>query len=195
MKGIGRRGLLAAGATLPAAAMLRKPAAAQERLLGMEALRRSDPPAALPEFAWTLADGTPQRVADHAGHGLVINLWATWCQPCVAEMPALDRLTRALEGSGVRVLPLSSDRAGAPQVERFYRDRGLQTLPVLLDPRGAASRALGARGIPTTIIVDRDGRERARLEGGADWGSKEAQARVLDLVGQGGKRDDPTVAL
>ncbi len=65
-------------------------------------------------------------MADYAGRGLVITLWATWCPPCVAEMPALDRLRAMLAPEGIAVLPLSSDRGGAAQVAPFYERLGLQ---------------------------------------------------------------------
>ncbi|WP_198378610.1 TlpA disulfide reductase family protein, partial [Neoroseomonas rubea] len=127
----------------------------------------------MPDITFTDAEGKGFTLADFAGRGLVINLWATWCPPCVREMPALDRLAVALARDGVMVLPLSSDRGGAPVVQDFYERTQLRTLRVWLDPRGAAARALGARGLPTTVIVDRGGRERARLEGDADWDAPE----------------------
>ena len=179
-----RRMLLAAAGTLAVGAALRKPGArAAEDLLGMGALRPTDPPKPLPEVGWTSAEGAARHLADHVGQGVVLNFWATWCAPCVAEMPSLDRLARALEAEKIAVLPLSSDRGGAAVVERFYASHGITSLPVLLDARGAAARALGARGLPTTLVLDRAGREVARLEGGADWGSQAAVERIRALVG------------
>lgn len=162
-----RRTLLAAALTLPAAAIPRKPAAAEGGLPGLAKLVIEEP-AAVPELRLTGADGAVHGLDRYAGRGVVLNLWATWCVPCVAEMAALDELARRAP-DGIAVLALSSDRGGAPVVERFYRERRIRTLAVLLDPRGEAGRALGARGIPTTVLVDRNGRERARMEGAADW--------------------------
>ncbi len=178
-----RRALLAAALTLPMLAGPRKPRAAGGGLPGLSGLRRVDG-AAVPEIRFTTADGTVRTLADYAGQGVVLNLWATWCVPCVAEMPALDALARLVAGDRVAVLTLSSDRGGAAPVERFYRDKAIQTLPVLLDPRGDAARALGARGIPTTLLIDRAGKERGRLEGAADWASADSLGVIRQLIGQ-----------
>ncbi|HEY0206816.1 MAG TPA: TlpA disulfide reductase family protein [Acetobacteraceae bacterium] len=175
-----RRTLLAAALTLPAAAIPRKPAAAEEKLRGLDHLV-VEGPVAVPELQLTGADGAAHGLDRYAGHGVVLNLWATWCVPCVAEMAALDELARKVDGD-ITVLALSSDRGGAAAVERFYRERGIRSLPVLLDPRGAAGRALGARGIPTTLLIDRTGRERARLEGAADWSSAASIAAIRKAI-------------
>ena len=174
-----RRGLaLAAGATLAAALPARQAGAqaAAGKLVETE-------PKPAPAFSFTDAEGERHVAADFAGQGLIVNLWATWCPPCVAEMPSLDRAQAALSAEGVRVLALSSDREGRAKVEPFYRDRGIRHLGVWLDPRGAAQRALGARALPTTVIIDREGRERARLEGAAEWDKPEMLAAVRRLVG------------
>ena len=173
-----RRTLLAMAATLPLAAGARKPAGAAEAGLGNLV---TDEPKPLPELGFTGADGAAHTLAEYNGRGVVLNLWATWCVPCVAELPALDDLARQAP-DGIAVLALSSDRGGAPAVERFYREHGIAHLPVLLDPRGAAARALGARGIPTTVLIDRMGRERGRVEGAADWASPEAVAALLRAI-------------
>ncbi len=177
-----------------AAALLRKPApviytpiAAPEPervdLQGMSALVATDPPRPMPPIAITDAAGTAQTLADYAGKGVVLNLWATWCVPCVAELPALAELARQAAAAGIVVLPLSMDRGGAPVVAKFFASHGITGLPVLVDPKGMAGEALSARGVPTTIIIDRQGRERARLEGAADWASPAALADIRKLVG------------
>jgi thiol-disulfide isomerase/thioredoxin len=112
----------------------------------------------------------------------VVNLWATWCPPCVAEMPALDRLAGVLAEERITVLALSSDRGGREVVQAFYARLGLERLGIWLDPRGAAARGAGARGLPTTLIIDRDGMERARLAGEAAWDAAPLVAAVRRLV-------------
>ena len=157
------------------------PMQAAHAAAGPERLREGSRPA--PAIAFTDAEGRERTLADFAGRGLVINLWATWCPPCVAEMPALDRLAATLAAEGIEVLPLSSDRGGRAQVEPFYQRTNIRTLGIWLDPRGTAARALGVRGLPTTVIVDRAGMERARLEGDAAWDTPEMLTALRRLIG------------
>ncbi len=189
-------GLVAAG-TVAAVAFLRKPEAPPVHTLLPSAtpgtpaikvgtiadLKRTDPPAIPAAATFQEADGTLRSLGDYAGKGLVVNLWATWCVPCVAEMPELQDLARKVAGEGILVLPLSSDRGGAEVVRRFYTANRIDGLPVLLDPRGEAGRAWGARGLPTTIVIDRQGRERGRVEGAIDWTSAATVAELRRLVG------------
>jgi thiol-disulfide isomerase/thioredoxin len=178
---ITRRAALAAGGTLTAALIARKPRA-EELDDVAAALKPTDPPVAVPDISFESADGQPHRLADFLGHGMLINLWATWCVPCVAEMPALARLSKALAPDDIAVLPLSSDRGGAARVEAFFQQHGITGLPVLLDPRSAAVHAWHVRGLPTSLVVDKRGREVARLEGSADWSTPKAAEIVRKLV-------------
>ncbi|GGJ36948.1 TlpA disulfide reductase family protein [Neoroseomonas lacus] len=174
---------VATGGTLLAALRPRQGLAASPN--GLSRLRESTE--ALPAITFTDAEGKDHAPADFGGKGLVINLWATWCPPCVAEMPALDRTAAALAGDDILVLPISSDRGGLNTVQGFYERTQIRTLRIWLDPRGAAARALGARGLPTTVIVDRQGRERARVEGDAAWDAPEFLATIRRLVGPVGR--------
>ena len=133
---------------------------------------------AAPDIIFVAADGSEHHLADFAGHGMVINLWATWCVPCVAEMPSLAALSKTLAPDDIAVLPLSSDRGGARRCEAFYQEHEITGLPVLLDPKGGRRRTWQVRGIPTSLIIDKQGRERARLEGAADWATPAAAAMV-----------------
>ncbi len=177
---LSKRRMLLTAATLPMALCGRKPRAAT----GSTAPKLEDlpPPGKdVPEIEFTTADGASRTLADYAGKAVVLNFWATWCLPCIAEMPALAKLAALVAGSNVAVLPLSSDRGGAPAVERYFKEKDIAGLPVLLDARGSAARAFGARGIPTTILIDSHGRERGRLEGAADWADPAAVAAVKEL--------------
>lgn len=202
MARIMRRTVLAAGGTVLGALAGRKlahlrlsSAAAQGQisgvggdapaLRGLAAMARMDPPAPLPPFTFTTADGRLLHVADYTGangRGAVLNFWATWCAPCVEEMPSLALLARALEADRIAVLPVSADRGGAGVVTPFFRNHAIEGLPVLLDPGSEAVHALRLGGLPTTVLVGPDGLERARLEGSADWGSPEAARLVREML-------------
>ena len=183
MQLISRRLVLAAAGTVATVAVPRKPRA--EGLPdASKSLVPTDPPKPVPDgIVFVAGNGAEHRLEEFRGHGLVINLWATWCVPCVEEMPSLSVLAKRLGPLDIAVLPLSSDRGGAAAVQRFYDVHEIGALPVLLDPKGAAARAWGARGIPTTILIDQQGRERARIEGAADWASDAAAEKVRELVG------------
>jgi thiol-disulfide isomerase/thioredoxin len=181
-----RRGVVAGGlaaGTLAFGAAARKPLAAGGLPNLASVLELTDPPVAPPTIVFTDKNGTPHQLAEFLGHGMVVNLWATWCVPCVAELPALASLARTLAPDDIAVMPLSSDRGGLAKVQAFFDERGISGLPILLDPKGAAGQAWGARGIPTTLIIDRQGRERARAEGAADWASPGAAEVIRKLVG------------
>ena len=182
-----RRTALAASGTLMLGTLARKPAAAQSNdmlPLDLYALQHGPAGPKLPAFDFTTPAGEKKTLADYAGRGIVLNFWATWCAPCVKEMPALDLFARAVEGERIAVLPLSSDRAGASAVEAFYKEQGIRSLPVLLDPDGAAARVVGARGIPTTVILDAEGRERQRVEGAVDWSKPDVVAALRKVIGK-----------
>ena len=197
-----RRAVLTAGGlavfgTVAAVALLRKPGGPPIHTLVPGALpgppavkvgtvadlKRIEPPVVPSAAQFFDADGMARSLADYVGRGLVVNLWATWCVPCVAEMPELQALARAVAAEGIDVLPLSSDRGGAEVVRRFYAAQKIDALPVLLDPRGEAARAWGARGLPTTLVIDRQGREQARVEGAIDWASAAVVAALRQMVG------------
>jgi thiol-disulfide isomerase/thioredoxin len=126
--------------------------------------------------------GQPRRVADFKGKVVVVNLWATWCAPCVAEMPTLARLAAEYAGKPVAVVPVSVDTAGEVDKAKafvaqhpplaFYSDPQMK-LPFALKPQAA--------GMPTTVIYGPDGLERGRISGGADWSGADARA-LIDAV-------------
>jgi thiol-disulfide isomerase/thioredoxin len=146
-----------------------------QRLYVMEA------PPQLPTRALRDASGAETTLAGYRGEVLVVNLWATWCAPCMEEMPSLAALQRNFEGR-IRVVPVSVDSEGD-------RDKAIAdlarlsggSLPFLQDMTRGVLFDLQAAGMPVTIIYDRQGNEVARLAGGADWSSEDA-SRLIEAV-------------
>jgi thiol-disulfide isomerase/thioredoxin len=138
-----------------------------------------------PTAAFLDAQGRDARLADLKAPVVILNLWATWCAPCRQEMPTLAKLQAAYPGR-VLVVPVAEDKAEDRDKARdFIGQYG--PLPFYQDPKLAMTFALTppAEGLPTTVIYDRAGRERARLAGGADWNSPEARAVVEALLREG----------
>jgi len=142
-----------------------------------------DQPRALPELRFVDGENRALSLADFRGRPLLLNIWATWCVPCRKEMPALDRLQVAIDKSQLLVLPLSIDRKGVPVVKQFYQELGLRALGIYVDQSGKASSELGAVGLPTTLLIDRDGREIGRKIGPAEWDSPEMIALIREHLG------------
>ncbi len=113
--------------------------------------------------------GQALSLADFRGKVVLLNVWATWCAPCRREMPTLDRLQARLGGPDFEVVPLSIDRGGRPAVRRFYREIGITSLGIYVDKTGKATRPLRVLGLPTTLLIDGEGREIGRLIGPAEW--------------------------
>ena len=135
-------------------------------------------PKPAPDLSFFDGEGKPVTLEDFRGKVVVLNLWATWCAPCREEMPGLDRLQAALGDEGLQVVPLSLDRGDVSQIEAFYAEVGLPTLEIFHDPKAAAGRAFGAFGLPTTIVIDREGQEIGRLLGPAEWDGEEAMGLI-----------------
>jgi thiol-disulfide isomerase/thioredoxin len=132
----------------------------------------------VPAIRFMDASGRVMTLEDFRGRVVVLNLWATWCTPCVAEMPTLDRLQQQLGEEDAIVLALSIDRGGQEAVKEFYEKTGVSHLKVFVDPTMRAQSDIGILGLPTTLIIDREGRERGRLVGPAEWDD----AAAVDLV-------------
>jgi thiol-disulfide isomerase/thioredoxin len=130
--------------------------------------------------------GQARSLADFHGKIALLNIWATWCIPCRKEMPALDRLQTTLGSDDFEVVPLSIDRGGMDVVRKFYSEMGLQKLGKYRDNFGGATRELGAVGIPTTLLIDRGGREIGRLIGPAEWDSPEMVEFIRCVISGGG---------
>jgi thiol-disulfide isomerase/thioredoxin len=132
-------------------------------------------------LAITTLDGKEVRISDFRGRVVLLNFWATWCAPCIREMPSLDRLQAEL-GHDVDVLAVSEDSGGGEAVTRFLAKTPVQSLTFYLDEQKHLARAFEARGLPTTFIIDQDGRIRARLDGAAEWDSPEMATLLRSLA-------------
>jgi len=128
-----------------------------------------DAPRELPELRFTDGSGKPLSLADFRGKLVLLNLWATWCGPCREEMPTLGRLQAELGGPDFEVVALSIDRAGIAVVDAFYAEIGVKNLARYIDDSGKVAQQLNALGLPTTLLLDREGREIARHVGPAEW--------------------------
>ena len=113
--------------------------------------------------------GRSRSLADFKGKVVALNIWATWCGPCRAEMPALDGLQAALGGRDFEVVPVSIDRGGIDLVKKFYAETNIRSLAMYVDTSGQVMRTLGAIGVPTTLVIDRAGNEVGRITGPAAW--------------------------
>jgi thiol-disulfide isomerase/thioredoxin len=138
-------------------------------------------PRPAPEAAFTDIEGKPAGFADLRGKPAVVNLWATWCQPCLREMPSLERLQEKLAGK-LTVAAISQDRGGEKAVTPFLAKLGLDKVKIYIDPKSEVGKAFGVRGLPTSIVLDAEGREVGRVEGAAEWDSATMLAVLEPLV-------------
>jgi thiol-disulfide isomerase/thioredoxin len=134
-----------------------------------------------PALAFTTRDGAEKHLADFKGQLVLVNLWATWCGPCVEEMPALDRLQTKL-GQRLTILAISQDRRGAAVVDPFLAKTGITHLAVFLDPKSAAIEAFGVQGLPTSFLIGRDGMILGKLEGAAKWDEAPMLSRLETYI-------------
>ncbi|VDC23270.1 Thiol:disulfide interchange protein TlpA [Pseudogemmobacter humi] len=159
-------------------ALAEDPAALREG--DMKKLALHEAPVALPEAALVTLDDAPASLAEYRGKWVVLNFWATWCAPCRAEMPSLDRLQAALPD--LAVVPVATGRNEPAAITRFYEEAGIANLPVLRDPKSGLSRQMGIMALPVTVILNPEGQEVARLIGDAEWDSASAQAVLSALM-------------
>jgi thiol-disulfide isomerase/thioredoxin len=128
----------------------------------------SSQPFPAPTVSLSDSAGHSLELADLRGKVVVVNLWATWCEPCLREMPSLERLQSRF-GERIEVLAVSEDRGGDKTVEPFIAKLGLKAVKVYIDPKSEVGHAFGVRGLPTSFVIDREGKVLGRVEGGAEW--------------------------
>lgn len=147
-------------------------------------LELKEPRAAIPAFTFKNLDGSDASYEAFKGKVVLINFWATWCIPCVKEMPSLNKLATTIGKDKFAVLALSLDGPTRAKVAPFIRDNELAALDVRLDDKRAAYGKLDILVLPTSILVDRQGREVGRLAGDAAWDTPEAIALIRHLVNE-----------
>ena len=164
----------------PQAAASPAPSADEEALTGT--LDRSHAGEALPKATIEGPNGLKLDLSDLKGAPILLNLWATWCAPCVKEMPTLDLLAR--DPANPRILAVSEDLKGAPAVNPFLEQHPFLHLQTWLDPETNLSLTLGGAAgsatLPTTVLYGKDGKEIWRMLGGYDWSSDEAKTLVAE---------------
>lgn len=154
--------------------------AGEEELTGT--LDRSHAGEPIPAVTVTDPSGASLALAETAGKPVLLNLWATWCAPCVTEMPLLDRLAADL-GDEVRVLTVSEDMKGAELVAPFFAERDLPNLPQWMDPTNDLAFAFdGGASLPLTVLYDAEGKEVWRVLGAYDWSSAEARTLIEEAL-------------
>jgi thiol-disulfide isomerase/thioredoxin len=145
----------------------------------------SPAPSPAPSVTLTDASGSTTELSDFRGKLVVLNLWATWCEPCLREMPSLDRLQARFDDR-IAVLAVSEDRGGAKIIEPFIAKLGLKSVKVYVDPKSEVGHAFDVRGLPTSFLIDHDGKLLGRVEGGADWDSAKMLAVIEPFVSGSG---------
>jgi len=136
------------------------------------------PPAELPDIRFVNGKGEEVTLKSFTGKVVLLNLWATWCAPCREEMPALERLQRQLGSDKFEVVALAVDKAGLDGARKFLKDNKIEGLELFADPTARVGTELKVIGMPTTILINAEGRELGRLIGPAAWDSPEAKRLI-----------------
>ncbi|MCH9806469.1 MAG: TlpA family protein disulfide reductase [Alphaproteobacteria bacterium] len=145
---------------------------------GLIAFVKKKEPVAVPDVSFTDAEGKPKTLADFKGKTILLNLWATWCGPCREEMPGLDRLQAQMGSDKFEVVALSVDRGGIEASKRFLDKIKVKSLATYVDATAKATKPLRVIGMPTTLLIDAEGREVGRLVGPAEWDSPAAKKLI-----------------
>ncbi|WP_138512251.1 TlpA family protein disulfide reductase [Maricaulis alexandrii] len=150
----------------------------------MRAFTSLDEPPAQPDVVYADASGNEVRLSDYRGQVILVNFWATWCGPCVEEMPALNRLQAEMGGDEFQVVTISLDRSLDDAVS-FFERYDLAELPIIHDTHLASFTRIQTPGLPTSILYDRQGREIGRLTAPAEWDSDDAMRLIQAAINRG----------
>ena len=142
----------------------------------------NSPPIPAPTISVVDLAGNTVSLSDFAGGLVLINFWATWCEPCLREMPSIERMQSRL-GNKITVVAISEDRGGSKTVEPFINKLGLKSSKTYLDPKSDAGRAFKVAGLPTSFLIDREGRVLGRVEGAAEWDSPKLLGILKSVLG------------
>lgn len=145
--------------------------------IGDQRFMRWHTPRDLPAITFQDEAGKTLSLTDFRGKVVLLNIWATWCPPCREEMPSLDRLNDKRGGENFEVVALSIDR-DTGLIKPFYEKFGIQTLRGYFDPSAQIPNTLRAPGVPTTLLIDQEGREIGRAMGPAAWDSAQVEALI-----------------
>ena len=136
-----------------------------------------------PRFSLRNLKGNMEGLDDHLGKVIVVNFWATWCVPCVKEMPSFENLYRRYRSQGLTLLAVSLDKGDSTKVQEFA-DKHKLSFPILLDTKGVAEKLYPSFSIPFTYVIDKQGRVVARVDGAKNWESSETFEAVEHLLKQ-----------
>ena len=139
-------------------------------------------PQAVATAPYATATGYTATLAAHKGKVVLLNFWATWCAPCRKEMPMLSELQTELGGETFEVVTLATGRNAPPAMKKFFKEIGVDNLPLHRDPKQKIARDMGVLGLPITVILNTDGLEIARLRGDADWASDNAKEILRAII-------------
>ena len=139
-------------------------------------------PKPAPQAMWLDRNATPHQLTDLRGNVVVLNIWATWCQPCLAEMPTLDKLQRRYQKAGLHVVPVALDASGFERMDLFFRQAGIHHLPLLADPTGRLLGNYVQDSLPVTYIIDRQGLLLGTVTGAEDWFSDPVRHLLEQLL-------------
>ena len=149
------------------------------RKAAAEKLDRSHAGNAAPDVTFEGPDGAPTSLDQYKGTPVLVNLWATWCGPCVEEMPTLDALAVREKGK-LQVLTVSQDLEGAAKVDPYFKKAGFKMIQPYLDPENGLNFAYNTGIMPTSVLYDAKGREVWRIVGGLDWTSEKARKLLAE---------------
>jgi thiol-disulfide isomerase/thioredoxin len=178
-----RRSIFAAPAIFALALQFAQVASADEPKAKPGELIETKPARPVPELTLTdLEQEQPASLAAYRGKPLIVNLWATWCGPCIKEMPSLEKLSADFKDKGVTVIAIAEDRSGKFGVDPFVKQHNITGLTIYLDKTMSTLKAMKQTAIlPMTLLIDADGNEIGRVMGDRDWDTPDSKAELAKL--------------